>query len=99
MATLFEKLGIKNTHRVTYRHFAAYLSQLPLEATCRDLAILVIAYPGTDMDYRLELSDAATEVGLDKGWIDGLFAVCNVLLRDNPRFMPEMFMDWVLEEI
>ncbi len=82
---------------IAYRPFAARLASLPLSATCADLAAVVRDYQPCEDGLRRQLLAAVEARSANVDWLQGLFALCEVLKAQNPRFSPALFMEWALE--
>lgn len=85
-------------HRVEYRPFAAYLAQLPTTATCADLIASLETYFAADPEMGARLSESVAHLSSDAEWLLGAEKVCEVLRADNPRFVPTLMMEWILED-
>jgi len=83
--------------RLRYDRFARHLRQLPLDASIGDLIAWLLAYGGTDAEYRHKLVAAVCALPPGGEWLRGLAKICDVLKADNPRFDCGLFMEWVME--
>lgn len=86
-------------HAVEYRPLARELASLPLSATCADLASVLESSAACQPEAKARLVAAVRELPPAAEWLRGLFVVCDVLQRDNARFVPALLMDWALEEV
>lgn len=85
-------------HRVHYRTLANHLSDLPVNATRDDLAASLRMFFARDPEYTERFAVAVQTLPEDADLLSGLEVVCRLLLEDNPRFIPGLFTDWVVEE-
>lgn len=79
------------TGRVDYFALARHLGALPITATCADLIA------GLE-EYGYSVPESVREMPGDSEWMWGLFKLCDDLKRQNPRFIPDLFMEWTLSD-
>ncbi len=83
-------------HKVEYRPLAAWLQDLPLDATYADFLIRMGTFRDCDPEFwGWVMNELAIAPAVD--YWRGLEWLCELLGGQNPRFLRALFLDWILE--
>ncbi len=86
-------------HRVEYMPLAVHLQLLPLSATCADLATRLATFEANDANWWAGVVADIRSLPAEAEWMVGLLRLCELLKEENPRFVPALLMEWVLEKV
>lgn len=82
---------------VNYSDLAHHLSALPTSATAADLLACLEGYSGCDPEVGSRLQEAVAHLPPDAEWLVGAMRLVDVLKADNPRIVPGMLLEWMVE--
>jgi hypothetical protein len=84
---------------IIYHDLANHIGRLPLSATVADLCDHLSLYAAGDPVYWSTIVRELRQYPQGREAMQGVMRLCELLRRDNPRFVDALFLDWVTENL
>jgi hypothetical protein len=84
---------------IIYHDLANHIGRLPLSATVADLCDHLSLYAASDPVYWASIVRELRQMPQAKEAMVGVMRLCELLHRDNPRFVTAIMTDWILEDV
>jgi len=74
------------------------LAQLPMDATVADVASVLETFFARDAEYREKALSSISGARSTGDWLNAVWPLCDWLKSENERFLPDLMVEWILED-